>query len=776
MIDRIVDWLTPAQKVGQIIQADIASVTPDDVAAYHLGAVLNGGNSAPYGNQRASRSDWIDLADAFWTASMRADGPRIPVLWGTDAVHGHNNLAGATIFPHNIGLGATRDAGLVERIGAATAREVRATGMDWTFSPTVAVARDVRWGRTYEAYGESPELVAELGAALVRGLQGVAGSDGFLGEDRIIATAKHFIGDGGTRDGRDQGETIATEDELRDVHAAGYYAALGAGVQAVMASFSSWGGRKMHGHKAFLTDLLKTHWGFDGVVVGDWDGHGQIKGASPTDCPEALMAGLDMYMAPDSWKGLHASLLRDLRSGRITQARLDDAVRRVLRLKSRSGLCAQPRPSDRPLSVDGNVVGCKDHTDLAAEAVRKSAVLLKNANRILPLEPAQHILVTGQAADDLGMQCGGWTLSWQGGELDAQDYSHAETILDGIRRIAGKGGGRVSYSPDGHFGNKPDIAIHVFGESPYAEFRGDLSTLDFQVNSKREAETLTGLREAGIPIVSVFLSGRPLWVNPVLNASDAFVAAFLPGTQAGALADLLFARSDGAGPDFTGKLPFSWPEYADQYALNAGSEPYDPLFPYGYGLSLQDNGALRRLDEDSVASQPDHGIIFTHGMTAGSWAIRLEDAEHAIAWRGGTTRSPAGAVHLRATDLGQQENAIEIAWEKSRTASVTFSHVTLDLTRETNAGFSLMLTMANGDGIAEAITLSILTSTGRCRIGPLSDLPCRERMGAMQIVEIPLRMLAGAGVDMTRVEGIQFSASAPVRLALSHMAMTMPDG
>jgi|JYMV01.1.fsa_nt_gi beta-glucosidase len=773
LIERILEWLTPAQKVGQIIQADIASVTPEDVAAYHLGSVLNGGNSAPNGNQRASLADWLELADEFWAASMRADGPRIPLLWGTDAVHGHNNLIGATIFPHNVGLGAARDAELVERIGAATAREVRASGMDWTFSPTVAVACDSRWGRAYEAYSESPELVAELSAALVRGLQGISGNENFLGDAKILACAKHFIGDGGTQAGRDQGETIASEAELREVHAAGYYATLEAGVQTVMASFSSWGGRKMHGHEAFLTDLLKAHWGFDGVVVGDWNGHGQIEGATPTDCPDALMAGLDMYMAPDSWKGLHASLLRHLESGRITRERLDDAVRRVLRLKMRAGLCSQPAPSERLLVVRGSIVGCPAHTDLAAAAVRKSAVLLKNANQVLPLQSNQKILVTGRAADDLGMMCGGWSLSWQGGNLNPADYPHAETLVAGIRRVGKEHGSKVTYSPGGRIKDSPDIAIHVFGEAPYAEFRGDLSTLDFQPRDKKDADTLKRLRKAGIPTICIFLSGRPLWVNPSLNASDAFIAAFLPGTQAGALADMLFAMN---GLDFTGKLPFSWPRYADQYGHNLHSQPYEPLFPFGYGLSMKDRGSLRTLHEDSIATQPDHGTIFEYGRTVGNWTLQLENSGTGKPWYGGESTSAAGALVLKSTDLGQQENAIEMVWKRAPFGPVRFSHEELNLTREVNAGFCLTLTFNVSQQDAGSIVLAVLTGTGRNEMGNLSKFGRGSGNGGASTFQIPLRAISESGSDMSSIEGIEFSAHRPARIVLSHLAIVMPDG
>jgi len=645
--------------------------------------------------------------------------------------------------------------------------------MDWAFSPTVAVARDSRWGRAYESYSESPQLVAELSAALVRGLQGISGNENFLGDAKILACAKHFIGDGGTQGGRDQGETIVSEAELREVHAAGYYATLESGVQTVMASFSSWGGLKMHGHKAFLTDLLKAHWGFDGVVVGDWDGHGQIEGATPTDCPDALMAGLDMYMAPDSWKGLHASLLRHLESGRITQERLDDAVRRVLRLKMRAGLCAQPTPSERPLAVRGNNVGCTAHTELAAVAVQKSAVLLKNANNVLPLQSNQRILVTGPAADDLGMMCGGWSLSWQGGHLNPADYPHAETFLAGIRRVGKEHGGTIIYSPDGRIKDSPDIAIHVFGELPYAEFRGDLSTLDFQPRDKKVADTLKRLRKAGIPTICIFLSGRPLWVNPSLNASDAFIAAFLPGTQAGALADVLFATN---GLDFSGKLSFSWPQYADQYALNMGAEPYDPLFPFGFGLSMKDCGNLRILHEDGVVTQPDHGTIFELGRTAGSWTVHLENSEVGKPWHGGESISAAGALVLKSADLGQQENAIEMVWKRAPFGSVRFSHDELDLTREVNAGFCLTLTFNISQQDAGSIVLAVQTGTGRNEIGNLSRFERDIGDGGTSTFQIPLRAISESGSDMSSIESIEFSAHRPARGVLSHLAIVMPGG
>lgn len=767
LISGILDWLTPAQKVGQIIQADISSATPDDVAEYHLGAVLNGGNSAPGRQQRAPLSDWLQLADEYWSASMRADGPRIPVMWGTDAVHGHNNIAGATIFPHNINLGATRDADLVERIGAATAIDVRASGMDWTFAPSVAVARDLRWGRTFESYSECPEISAKLGAALVRGLQGRPDRDGFLGPNKVIATAKHFVGDGGTRDGRDQDDTMATELDLRDVHAPGYYSALAAGVQTIMASFSSWGGRKMHGNKPLLTDLLKSHWGFDGVVVGDWNGHGQIDGASSTNSPDALMAGLDMYMAPDSWRGLHATLLGQLSSGEISSERLDDAVRRVLRLKYRAGILSAPTPSARI----GRKSGLTDHSKLAAEAVQKSAVLLKNHKQTLPLSATSRVLVFGDAADNLGVVCGGWTLSWQGGNLDPNDYPNSETVLEGAERIVGASGGSVLRTQGDDCINTPDAAIFVTGEPPYAEFRGDREDLEYSIPQDMDVARLTTLRQAGVPIVTVFISGRPLRTNPLINASDAFIAGFLPGTQSGALADLIFSNGK---VDFTGKLPFSWPTEPDDFGAGHGHKTRTSQFNLGFGLTLQQACNCPRLNEERQQTTTDHGTIFGNGVTSEGWRIQIGSAEPALPWSGGSRSCGNNSLTAQSADFGKQENAIMCTWRGERHEEVSFHHKSLDLTREANAGFCIRLVTTNE--FAEDAPLNVLAACGDdlLPIGPLANYRIACRAPDKAEFEIPLSDLEDAGVQLSGLRMIAFSARAPASLTLAHLSIEMP--
>ncbi len=601
-VERLLAHMTPAQKVGQLVQADIGSITPDDLAHYPLGSILNGGNSSPRDDKLAAPSEWLSLADRFYAASLAAS-PELPaVLWGTDAVHGHNNIPGATVFPHNIGLGAARDTELIRRIGEITALEVRVTGLDWAFSPTVAVARDARWGRTYESYGENADLVREYAAAMVQGLQGAAGTPQFLDAAHVLATAKHFLGDGGTRDGRDQGDNISSESELRDVDAAGYQAAVTAGVQTIMASYSSWQGVKMHGNHALLTEVLKGRMGFDGLLIGDWNGHAQLPGCTAVRCAAALNAGVDVLMAPDGWRELHANLLWQVRAGELSPARVDDAVRRVLRVKLRAHLDSEGPPSARPFAGHFELLGAPAHRAIARQAVRESLVLLKNHEHLLPLSPRAHVLVAGDAADSIARQSGGWTLDWQGTEPN-QDFPRAETIYAGIAHCVQAAGGAATLSPDGAFSAPPDVAIVVFGEHPYAEFEGDVPTLEYSPGDKHDLALLRRLRSQRIPVVAVLLSGRPLWLNAELNAADSFVAAWLPGPEGGGIADVLFRTPDGAiRYDFRGRLSFSWPRSPRPPALRRHrGEP--PLFPYGYGLRYRDDGELPQLPEHDP---PEH--------------------------------------------------------------------------------------------------------------------------------------------------------------------------
>ncbi|MEL6877586.1 MAG: glycoside hydrolase family 3 protein, partial [Pseudomonadota bacterium] len=393
------------RKVAQLIQPQINSFTAEEMREYRWGSYLNGGNGGPYGDEYAPASEWLRLADEMWdasTAPLPGDEPAIPTMWGTDAVHGHSNVVRATIFPHNIALGATGDPDLIRQIGAATATEIEVTGIDWNFSPTVAVARDDRWGRTYESYSEDPEIVAKFGAALVEGLQGRKGADDYLGKGRVIATAKHFFGDGGTEQGVDQGDVNGDIDALKSIHAVPYPAAIDAGVETIMASFNSINGRKMHGNEALLTGVLRREMGFDGLVFGDWNGHGQVKGCTVSDCAQSLLAGLDIYMVPDDAVALHETLVAQVRDGTIPMARVDEAAGRVLRLKMRAGLIGPDakRPSERPNAGEYAKLGMAPHRAIAREAVAKSQVILKN-DGVLPLKGGANVLVAGIAADSI---------------------------------------------------------------------------------------------------------------------------------------------------------------------------------------------------------------------------------------------------------------------------------------------------------------------------------------------------------------------------------------
>jgi len=602
-VEALLERMSPQEKAAQVVQADIGSITPDDLHRYPLGSILNGGNSAPRDDKLAAPSEWLALADRFYEASCgTAADPKVPVLWGTDAVHGHNNIAGATIFPHNIGLGAARDPQLIRRIGEITALEVRVTGLDWAFSPTVAVARDARWGRTYESYSQDPALVRAYAQAMVEGLQGTPGTPGFLDAAHVIATPKHFLGDGGTG-GRDQGDNPAPEAELRALDSPGYQSALGAGAQTVMASYSSWRGLKMHGNHQLLTEVLKGRFAFDGFVIGDWNGHAQLPGCSAVSCAAALNAGIDMLMAPDGWKELQANIAAQVLAGTITPERLDDAVRRILRVKLRAHLMEEGRPSARSYAGHYELLGSAAHRAVARQAVRESLVLLKNRNHLLPLAPRQRVLVAGEGADSVARASGGWTINWQGTEPN-QDFPHAQSIWAGIAQQVKEGGGSAELSPDGRFTTRPDVAIVVFGESPYAEYEGDVPTLEYSPADKRDLALLRRLQALDIPVVAVFLSGRPLWVNAELNAADAFVAAWLPGPEGGGIADVLLRGSDGSvQADFRGRLPFSWPATPRPSAAD-GRPGEPPLFPVGYGLSYADDGYLRPLPEHAPAAAP----------------------------------------------------------------------------------------------------------------------------------------------------------------------------
>jgi beta-glucosidase len=617
----LLQHLTLEQKVAQMVQADIRYVTPEDVKKYRLGAVLNGGGAFPGDDKHATVAAWIALADRFYDASMdtSAGAPAIPVIWGTDAVHGHNNVLGATLFPHNIGLGAAHDPELIERIGEATAIEVAATGIDWTFAPTLAVVRDNRWGRAYEGYSQQPELVRAYAVSIVQGLQGRAGTPAFLDAGHIVATAKHFIGDGGTNQGIDRGDNRASEQELLSIHGQGYLAAIQAGVQTVMVSYNSWQGIKMHGQHHLITEVLKGRMGFDGLVVSDWDAIDEVQSCSKDHCAQAVNAGVDLFMVPELWRAFIDNTVAQVRNGDIPQARIDDAVTRILRVKLRAGLLEKGRPSSRPPADRRALVGAPEHRAVAREAVRKSLVLLKNDGNLLPLRPQTKVMVCGDGADNIGKQAGGWTLTWQGTGNSNADFPGATSIYDGIRAAVSAAGGTATLSADGSYRTKPDVAIVVFGENPYAEWHGDIRSVNYRAADTRseidalrpapespardgwseprvkapaqsgpepDLALLMRLRQSHIPVVAVFLTGRPRGVTPEFDASNAFVVAWLPGTEGQGIADVLFRRKTGeVNFDFTGKLSFSWPRGDANGGSRGGERDDAPAFPFGFGLA-----------------------------------------------------------------------------------------------------------------------------------------------------------------------------------------------
>lgn len=562
-VDELVSQMTLEEKVGQMTQAERGALKNiADIKKYFLGSLLSGGGSSPSNNAPLS---WAEMYDGFQAVALQTR-LKIPLLYGIDAVHGHNNVKGAVIFPHNIGLGCTRNPDLVQNAMSVVAKEVAGTGIDWTFAPCIAVPRDERWGRTYEGFGETPELQSMMAPAAVKGFQGNLSG----GRTEILACAKHFVGDGGTTGGDDQGNTQLTEAELRAIHLPGYIEAIKQGVGSIMVSYSSWNGEKAHGYAPLLTDLLKGELGFKGFVVSDWAGIDQLPGDYSSDIERSINAGIDMVMVPINYEYFIGELKKLVTAGRVPMTRIDDAVRRILRVKIQMGLFEKPF-TDRSLTPS---IGSGEHRAVARECVRQSLVLLKNADSTLPLKKTlSRIHVAGKNADNIGNQCGGWTISWQGSSGNITDGT---TIFDAIKQTVSPYT-VVSYSSDGSGASGADVGIVVVGETPYAEGAGDNSSLAL---SLADLSAISTMKAAGIPVVVILISGRPMILNTALTNADAFVAAWLPGTEGRGVTDVLFGDYN-----FTGKLSHSWPRSIQQVPVNYGDTNYDPLFPYGYGLT-----------------------------------------------------------------------------------------------------------------------------------------------------------------------------------------------
>jgi beta-glucosidase len=778
-VNELLATMSAEEKVGQLVQGDISTITPDDLRKYRVGSVLAGGNSDPGGRYNAKPAEWLALADAFYEASMDTShgGKAIPVIFGIDAVHGQSNIVGATLFPHNIGLGATRNPDLLRRIGEITALETRTTGMEWAFAPTVAVPQDDRWGRSYEGYSESPDVVASYAGAMVEGVQGKVGTKQFLDAGHVASSVKHYLGDGGTTNGKDQGDTRVTEAELARIHAAGYPPSIAAGAQIVMSSFSSVNGEKMTANRHLLTEVLKQRMNFGGFVVDDWNAHGQVPGCTNESCPAAVNAGLDMYMAPDSWKGIYESTLAAVKSGVIPQSRLDDAVRRILRVKFRLGLFEAGKPSQRPYGGKFELLGAAEHRAVAREAVRESLVLLKNQGGVLPLHPKQRILVAGDGANDVGKQAGGWTLSWQGTGNKRSDFPNADTIYEGIAQQVKAAGGEAALAIDGKYTRKPDVAVVVFGEDPYAEFQGDIPNLLYKAGNDADLQLIKRLKADGVPVVAVFLSGRPLWMNREINASDAFVAAWLPGSEGGGIADVLLRKPDGSVQhDFKGKLSFSWPRTAAQFANNVGQKDYDPQFAFGFGLTYADKGDLAPLPEDSgvKASQVQAGTYFGRGELADGLRVQLRDAAgNAVDVTSLPAALPDGGLQLSATDHKAQEDARRIAWSGTQAATVSLlSQSPQDLSRETNGDVMLVLTLRPEQIPAEEISMGVT-----CGKGCGASLPVRDALAALPTGQwttfgVLLKCFAVAGADTSKLDSVlQLQTAGKLQLSVSRVAL-----
>jgi beta-glucosidase len=578
-VQALLSQMTIEEKVGQMIQANQANLKdPSDVEKYFLGSLLSGGSSDPKTGNGVV--DWTDHYDSLQSRTQNTR-LRIPILYGIDAVHGHSNVLNATLFPHNIGLGCTRNPQLIMRAARITAIETRATGINWTFAPCVAVPRDERWGRTYEGFGEDPELARTLGEAAVRGYQGTDLSDPLS----LLACAKHFIGDGGTKYGTgrklrenlqilDRGNVILSESELRRLHLAGYITAIKAGVGTIMPSYSSWNGVKCSGSKRLLTEILKDELKFDGFLISDYDAIDEMPGDYKTQIETSVNAGMDMFMVSAKYRELYGLLLELVRENRVPMSRIDDAVTRILRVKFAMGLMDPSRSqlADRKLHAK---FGSAAHRQVARECVRASLVLLKNEKRVLPAsKKLNRIHVAGKSADDIGNQCGGWTISWQG--KSGANTTGGTTILKAVQETVSPTT-KVTYTKDGTGAAGADLGIVVIGETPYAEWMGDRQNLEL---SEEDVAVVEKMKQAGMPIVVVLISGRPIIIDKIIDKADALVAAWLPGTEGRGVTDVLFGDFR-----FNGKLSFSWPRSMDQIPINVGDKDYNPLFKYGFGLT-----------------------------------------------------------------------------------------------------------------------------------------------------------------------------------------------
>jgi|TARA_B110000914_G_scaffold46733_1_gene39769 beta-glucosidase len=747
-VEAILNKMTLREKVGQIIMPDIDAVTPELAKKYKLGSILNGGGRYPNKNKFSSIEDWKNLSKAYYEASPEVDGLTIPILWGTDAVHGHNNVIGATIFPHNIGLGATRNPELIKEIGEAVAKEVLSTGIPWTFAPTITVPQNDTWGRTYEGYSEDPELVASLGQAMIFGLQGEG--DDFLGPNHMLATAKHFIADGGTTDGIDQGNAVISEMGLKNLHGKPYFKALDACVQTIMASFNSWNGKKLHGSNYLLTNILKQQMNFDGLVVGDWNGHGQVKGCTNTSCPQAFNAGVDIFMVPDEWQELYKTTIKQVKNGSISKERLNDAVRRILRVKMQIGLLNGMKPHEYKF----NFIGDPEHTKIARRAVRESLVLLKNNGNLLPLDPNMHYVIIGEAAQSINSQMGGWTITWQARENKNSDYKNVQNIYTVLASYIISQGGSVEFSKDGSYKKTPDTVIAIYGEEPYAEGDGDRKDLQYQGKDSKYLSLMEKFSKQELPIVSIFLSGRPLEVNKQLNLSNAFVAAWLPGTAVEGIGDVIFTKKGQINYDFKGKLSYSWPKYADQN-LNFKDANYSPLFPYGYGLNYSSIKNIVNIEEVNIEKEANEIILFI-GSAYSPGIEFVQEGSNVEQIQSDIYTSKLQNISLYKFDYKKQDDAKNIKFFKSENYNAwgILANTLLDIDYMKNPHYEIDLKV-NRSGKSSIYFGATCAGNGYeiCRgTIDITKLFNNKKLADWSKIQLPISCLKEAGLDLSNMD------------------------
>ena len=607
-VDSLLNLMTLEEKVGQMTQVERSELIDiDDIATYGIGSILSGGGSSPSSN---TLNGWSNMYDLFQSVALQSN-LGIPLIYGVDAVHGHNNVYGAVIFPHNIGLGCTWNPGLVTTASQVTAREVAATGIDWTFAPCIAVPRNERWGRTYEGFGETAEIQKIMAEASVNGFQGNDLSEA----ETILACAKHYVGDGGTTDGIDQGNTVALEAVLREIHMAGYIDAIESGVGSIMASYNSWNGEKLHGHEYLLTDVLKNELGFGGFIVSDWKGVDQLDEDYREAVKRAINAGIDMVMVPDRYEVFIGHLVSLVVDNEVSETRIDDAVSRILKQKFLLDLFDEPYTN----TSLANSFGSQEHRDVARQTVRESIVVLNAKNDVLPLKKDdQTILVAGSLASDLGAQCGGWTITWQGSN---GDITEGTTILEGIQGIAATS--EVVYSPSGDYNGPADVAVVVIGEkTPYSEGAGDRTDLSLD---DEDLLLINRIKAKGIPVVALLVSGRPMIIGDLLPFSDAFLAVWYPGTEGDGIAEVLFGDFEPSG-----QLTHSWPKNMDQVPVNFGDYGYDPLFDYKHGLQQFPAGTTSEALFPYAASTNSEGDRIILTLTDAVTALDYENSEFEV--------------------------------------------------------------------------------------------------------------------------------------------------